>query len=188
MRTLPAYHHIRVLIKYLHVVTAGLWLGTGASILLLLYLSTRTVTGDELYAFTRAVLCIDNYLLVPGACACILSGVAICTVEGMCFFSCGWILGKCVGSVAALTIGSFFMIHWMALLSKIVDMERIKAMQNLDYLDIWRADVILGTVQSAILLGIIYVSIKRPCLNFKNCKHCRESRSDNPTTAGSPGE
>jgi uncharacterized membrane protein len=177
MRTLPVYHRFRVLLKYLHIVSAGLWLGSGACVLLLLYLSTGTAKGDELYAFTLAVLCIDNCLLVPAACLCFLSGVAICGVEGMCFFTCGWVMGKCIGSVAALAIGSFFMVHWMALLSKIVDIERIKAMQNLDYLDIWRADVILGIVQTCILLSIIYIAIKRPCVNFKNCKQCRESGS-----------
>jgi len=187
MRPLPVYHRFRIFLKYLHVVSASLWIGSGSCILLLFFLATRTQKGDELFAFTYAVLCVDNYLLVPSACLSIGSGVAICVAEGMCFFSCGWILGKCVGSVATLAIGSSFMLHWMALLSRIVDSERITAMHNPDFLDIWRADVLLGLVQSGILLYIIFISIKRPCINFRNCKQCRESRTVSPGGASPAG-
>ena len=176
MQSLPVYHRIRILLKYLHVVSSGIWVGTGACILLLLYLDSQTVRGDELFAFNRAIVCIDDYLLIPGATLCIVSGVTICIIEDFEMFSCRWVLRKCAGSIAALTIGIFFMAPWMKLLKEIVDSERILSLSNLDYLDIWRADVILSVIQLVVLLYIIYMSIKRPCLNFQNCKQCRESR------------
>ena len=175
MQILPEYHLTRICLKYIHIVSSGIWLGTGASIILLLFLNSKIVDSNALIALRLASTSIDNYLLIPSACICITSGAVICVVEGLDMFSCSWIITKCACSIMALVLGTFLAPD-MYQLSGIIDPQRVYAVYHLDHADIIAAITILAISQTAIILFVIFISIKRPCTNFKNCKHCKESR------------
>jgi large-conductance mechanosensitive channel len=175
MRALPAYHTIRIILKYVHIVSSALWLGTGASILLLLSLYNEIIDEHALIAFNLASTSIDNYLLIPSACISMASGVTICIIEDLDMFSCSWIITKCVCAIMAIALGTFIA-PVMYQMSGIVDSKDVNVLFNLDYYDILTATFILVISQLLIILFIIFISIKRPCTNFRNCKQCRESR------------
>jgi len=175
MRPLPVYHNLRICLKYVHVVSTGLWLGSGGSILFLLFLNWQTRNGKELYAFNLATSCIDNYLLIPSASICIVSGTIICVAEDLMMFTCSWIVTKCACSILALSIGTFIAPEINQLLD-IVTSGRASTHLNLEYSDILTTSLFLAIFQTLIILYVVFTSIKRPCSNFKNCKQCRESR------------
>ena len=178
MQPLPEYHIIRICLKYIHIVSSGIWLGTGMSILLLLYLNTITIDRNALIALNLATTSIDNYLLIPSACISIASGAGICVVEGLGMFTCSWIITKNVCSIMALTLGTFIapeMYH----LSSIADAERNHALHSLEYNDSMISILILAVTPTAILYYLFFISIKRPCTSYKNCTHCKESRGKN---------
>jgi hypothetical protein len=175
MRPLPVYHNLRICLKYIHIVSTGLWLGSGGSILFLLFLNAQTHIENELYAFNLATSCIDNYLLIPSASVCILSGAIICIAEDLMMFTCSWIITKCACSIMALAIGTFIA-PGIDQLSDIIDLTRRSTGIDSEYLDILTSNQLLALFQTAIILYVIFTSIRRPCANFKNCKQCRESR------------
>jgi hypothetical protein len=175
MRSLPVYHGLRICLKYIHIVSSGIWLGAGCSILFLLFLNSQTHNEKELFAFNLATTSIDNYLLIPSACICIASGAINCIAEDLMMFSCSWIITKCACSIMALALGTFIA-PGINQLSGIVNLERYNTRYNLEYPDILNANIILAISQTLILLYVIFISVKRPCSNFKNCKQCRESR------------
>jgi hypothetical protein len=174
MRSLPEYHSLRICLKYIHLVSSGLWLGSGCSILFLLFLNSQNHNEKELFAYNIATTNIDNYLLIPSACICILSGAIICVAEDLMMFSCSWIITKCVCSIMALALGTFIA-PGIDQLSGIVNFDRVNIRYNHEYIDILTANIILAISQTLILLYVIFISIKRPCSNYKNCKYCRES-------------
>jgi uncharacterized membrane protein len=175
MRPLPVYHSLRICLKYIHVVSTGLWLGSGGSILFLLFLNSQTQNSKELYAYNLATSCIDDYLLIPSASICIVSGAIICFAEDLMMFTCSWIITKCACSIMALAIGTFIAPEISQLLD-LVNLARTSSLPNHEYLDVLLASLILAIFQTLIILYVIFISIKRPCANFKNCKQCRESR------------
>jgi uncharacterized membrane protein len=171
MHPLPVYHNLRIGLKYLHIVSTGLWLGSGGSLLFLLFLNSQTHNGKELYAFNLATSCIDNFLLIPSASVCILSGAIICVAEDLMMFTCSWIITKCLCSILALSIGTFIA-PGISQLSEVVNL----VSTQFEYHDMLSANLVLAIFQTLILLYVIFTSVKRPCSNFKNCKQCRESR------------
>ena len=173
MRSLPVYHRARIILKYIHIVSAALWLGSGGSILFLLYLSLQSHNERELIAFSTAMSAIDNYLLIPGACVCIAGGVVICAIEDLGMFSCSWVITKSVCSIMALFLGTLI-IPGMDLLAGIVNLEAIYTRYDVEYRDILVTNIILCIFQMVIVLFVIFISVKRPCSNFKNCLQCRE--------------
>ena len=174
MRSLPVYHRNRIFLKYIHIVSAGLWLGSGGSILFLLYLSLQSCNERELVAFSTAMSAIDNYLLIPGACLCIAGGAVSCIVEDLSMFSCSWVITKSVCSIMALFLGTLI-VPGMDLLAGMVHLESIYSHYNLEYHDILMTNFMLCIFQMLIVLFVIFISIKRPCSSFTNCKQCRES-------------
>lgn len=77
----------------------------------------------------------------------------------------------------ALLMGTFIA-PGMYQLASISDYDHVQAIYNLDYHDIITAIIILAISQTLIILFVIFISIKRPCTNFKNCMHCRETRQN----------
>jgi large-conductance mechanosensitive channel len=183
MRSLPVYHRGRIYLKYIHIVTTGLWLGSGGSILFLLYLSLQSSNDRELMAFNSAMTAIDNYLLIPCACIGIASGAIICAVEELDMFSCSWVITKSVCSIMALFLGTLI-IPGMDQLTRIVNLDRFYTRYDLDFNDILITNIILGIFQTLIILFVIFISVKRPCTSFKNCKQCRESRQNEHNSSG----
>jgi uncharacterized membrane protein len=177
MRSLPVYHRARIYLKYIHIVATGLWLGSGGSILFMLYLSLQSGNEWELVSFNRAMTAIDSYLLIPGACICIAVGAVICVVEDLSMFSCSWVITKSVCSIMALYLGTLI-IPGMGLLAGIVHLDVIYTRYDLDYYDLLLTNTMLCIFQTMIILFVIFISVKRPCANFKNCMQCRESRQN----------
>ena len=170
MRPLPVYHHLRIGLKYIHIVSTGFWLGSGGSLLFLLFLNSQTHNAKELYAFNLATSCIDNFLLIPSASVCILSGAIICVAEDLMMFACSWIITKSLCSMMALSIGTFIA-PGIRQLSEVVN----PVSTRFEYLDLLSSNLVLAIFQTSILLYVIFTSVRRPCSNFKNCKQCRES-------------
>lgn len=108
MRSLPVYHSLRICLKYVHIVSSGLWLGSGGSILFLLFLNMHTQNEKEMFALNLATTGIDNYLLIPSACICIVSGAIICVAEDLMMFSCSWIITKSACSNNGTVPGYFY--------------------------------------------------------------------------------
>jgi hypothetical protein len=77
----------------------------------------------------------------------------------------------------ALAMGTFIA-PGMAQLSGDAHLEMNNILHYPDYLDVLTAIIILAVSQTSKLLYVIFISIKRPCTSFKNCKHCRESRQN----------
>jgi hypothetical protein len=143
----------------------------------LLFLNLHTQNEKEMFAFNLAATGIDNYLLIPSACICIVSGAIICAAEDLMMFSCSWIITKCACSIMALSLGTFIA-PGISQLSDIVTLDNITTRYNLEYLDILAANLVLAIVQTLVLFYVVFISIKRPCTSFKNCKQCRESRQN----------
>jgi len=182
MRPFPVYHSLRIALKYIHIVSTGLWLGSGGSILFLLFLNLQSHNSMELYAFNLATSSIDNYLLIPSASVCIVSGAVICVVEDLMMFTCSWIITKCACAIMALSVGTFIAPE----IGELMDFgNSIKSsvQHSTDYFDILTTSLFLAIFQTLIILYVVFISIKRPCSNFKNCRQCRESRHIGPETS-----
>lgn len=174
MQTLPEFHRIRLFLKYLHIISSCLWVGAGFSVMVLLYLSRLAGSGDALFAFNVGIQYLDNFLIIPSAALCFLSGVALCLVANLRLTSCRWVVTKWTITVAAMVFGSLCLAPWMRRLAALSDVLGFGAFADPDYFRTYYVDVIFGVLQTIVLLYLMLISVFKPCTGYRNCVHCRE--------------
>jgi hypothetical protein len=161
--------------KCLHIVTACLWLGGGASVLLLLALDSGTRNGDELFAFNQAIRAIDAWLIVPSAALNAGSGLALCRRNRLGIISCRWVVTKWVVTLAAILFGAVCLGPWLLSLSRLAGLNRLAVFDNFVYYRTYHLGTIAGALQAIVLLYLVVMSVLKPCaVTGGNCTLCRE--------------
>ncbi|WP_407309680.1 hypothetical protein [Desulfosporosinus sp. SB140] len=62
-------------LKGFHVLFACAWLGSALAMVLVLALKAQPNSGFQLYSVTSLLTVIDDFIIVPGAIGCLLTGL-----------------------------------------------------------------------------------------------------------------
>jgi uncharacterized membrane protein len=174
MHVLPKYHRLRILLKYLHIIASCVWLGAGFSVMVLLVLNRRATTADQLFALNFGIKYLDDYLIVPAAAGCLLSGFVICVIANLGVTSCRWVVTKWTITLAAALFGAVCLAPWMKRLAALCNGSSPAVFIDPRYWRAYHLDVAFGTLQTAVLLYLMLISVLKPCNTYHNCVHCRE--------------
>jgi len=95
-------------LKVIHLICAFLWMGSACAMVLLLFVLSPT-NFHELYMRSLVLKMIDDYLIIPGANGCLLTGIiyGLCTNWG--FFRHRWLVVKWVLTIFMIASGTFAM-------------------------------------------------------------------------------
>ncbi len=113
----------------IHIIFAGLWIGAGLSMTLLLILS-RPSGGDELYAMHAAVKLIDDYIIIGTAMGSLVTGLLFSIFTQWGFFKSYWVMLKLIITPIMIIIGIVWMGPWTNGLAALTKAERIQALQK----------------------------------------------------------
>lgn len=99
-------------LKLLHLIAAACWLGGAVAMLCLAPLRKASVliNDGQLHGLNMALDQVDIWVVViPGASACLITGLIYCIFTKWGFFRHGWVAAKLILTVAACLFGTFFL-------------------------------------------------------------------------------
>ncbi len=104
---------VRQLLVFVHVVVSTGWMGAGAANVVLT--TTAALTGDPqvwrvCYLLVQTV---DTWLVIPGAFAALVSGIALSLVTPWGLARYWWVLVKLVLTVVVILFSTFFVGAWV---------------------------------------------------------------------------
>lgn len=149
----------RAVCKTLHSISVCGWIGGGLAVMVLLKLAGKPSGHEEALTFQRSIRAIDEFLIAPSAALATLTGLALCIGKPWGFKGHRWITEKCAITTVLLIFGAF----WLAPgLQSLVPPEYWLAEFGASYHKSWLWGAIASTLQTAILLLLVGLSIFKP--------------------------
>ena len=150
------------ILKIIHLLLAGIWIGGAVALTLLLFaLSPDDAHG--MYIKSRALQLIDDWMIIPGAVGCFLTGLvyAIWTKWG--FFKHHWITVKWVLTVAMIAFGTVALGPWInGNVYPVAEIARYADAGNAEYAHNLLQSKIWGSLQTSLFLFIFAISVLKP--------------------------
>ncbi|NJP05130.1 MAG: hypothetical protein HC837_05615 [Chloroflexaceae bacterium] len=148
----------------LHVLSAGLWLGAGTSLILI----NLTIGPDSgLHAINATAKYIDDFLVIPAAIGSLLTGLLLSWFTNWGFFAYKWVTIKWVLTLASIILGTFWLGPWLNGMEVISATEHARALQDAVYLHYMQMNGIFGTIQVSSLVFMIFLSVLKPWKKWK---------------------
>ena len=152
----------RRLLKIVHLLAAGLWLGGALALTLMMVFLGPGESGGELLGYDLARKFVDDLIVIPGALGCLLSGLAISLLTPWGFFKYRWVAVKWALTVACILFGIFYLgprINGQPLLSRDYG---LAAAANLLYQANRLGNLRGGWLQLAGLVFMVVISVLKP--------------------------
>jgi hypothetical protein len=150
------------ILKIIHLVLAGLWLGGGLALNLMVAVLGPGQSGGELLGYDLARKFVDDFIIIPGANGCLLSGLLISLFTPWGFFRHRWVAVKWLLTVTCILFGTFYLgprVNGQPLLS--LDLGLAAAADPV-YLANRLESMAGGWVQTVILVFMVTISVLKP--------------------------
>lgn len=149
------------ILKMFHITFAFGWLIGGLALCLLLFV-THPGSGDELYMRSRILQIIDDWFIIIGAVGAFVTGLIYSIWTNWGFFKHRWITFKWVMIVLQTLAGTFLLGPRINDNVAIADRLRDAALTDPTFLENIRVSQILGSIQMALVLVVVVVSVQKP--------------------------
>jgi len=149
-------------LKIMHLIMAGLWLGGAFGLTLMTVFLGPGDSGGELYAYDMARKFVDDWLVIPGAMGCLLTGLLISLLTPWGFFKHRWVALKWLLTVSCILFGTFVlgpMVNGRPPVSAEMGLE---ALDNADYMAKLKYNSILGGAQVGVIFFMMIISTLKP--------------------------
>ena len=153
-------------VKIIHFVFIFMWLGGGIALLLGLFLS-HPLNVHEYFMKYRILMIIENYMVIPGAIGNLLLGFVYGFFTKWGFFKHTWLMLKWILTIMVILFGIFFLGPWLTETLEILKPQDPSVLTN----EVLHENIKLskfGSLQVAILLFMVYLSVFKPFKKRKN--------------------
>lgn len=147
-------------LKCLHLLSAGAWLGSGLSLLLLILCIDLSGTGTP--GITRAMKFIDDFVIIPGALGTLITGMAYSVWTNWGFFRHRWITVKWIITAAGILFGTFFLGPWTNGMEEAARLMGDRALLDSGFLHCHTMNGIFGPLQVGSLVFALFISSLKP--------------------------
>ena len=148
-------------LKITHLFFVCLWVG-GACTLPLLKLGVHPENGLALHGFDLTRKFIDDFIVIPGAVGCFLTGLVYSSFTGFGFFKIRWITVKWVITVAGILFGTFWLGPWLNSLPPLSKQLGMEAFGNPEYQHAASMNYSWSMVQLSSILFAVVISVLKP--------------------------
>ncbi|MCU0821858.1 MAG: hypothetical protein MUC95_05210 [Spirochaetes bacterium] len=148
-------------LKSFHLLFTCLWTG-GAASLTLMFFFIKADDGMQLYGITQSMKFIDDFIIIPGALGCLLTGILYSSFTKWGWFRHNWITVKWCITVYGVVFGTFCLGPWMNSLPPIAKAEGMAALSNAVYTHNLEMLYCFGTFQACTLVFALFVSSLKP--------------------------
>jgi len=149
-------------LKGFHLLLAGTWVGAAFCMLLLGVVQGHITNGEELWAVNKSIQLIDDFIIIPAALGCLITGIMFSSLTNWGFFKHKWIIVKYIITFATILFGSFFLGPWTNGMEAISAAQGILALQDLNYLHYAAMNKYFGPLQAFILVATLFISVLKP--------------------------
>lgn len=149
------------ILKVVHLLFACMWIG-GAMAMTFLLMKTSPQESHEMYMRSLVLKEIDDWLVIPGALGCFVTGIVYGIWTNWGFFKYRWITVKWIFTVAMILVGTFLMGPWVN--GNVYPVEEIARYTagNEEFFYNVSQNTIWGSIQLAALLFVVVVSVFKP--------------------------
>ncbi len=151
-------------LKAVHLLFVALWVGGGVALVLMVHLlrPETAVSGGEVVGLTRAMRFVDDWVIIPGAFGCLLTGLIYSLWTKWGFIRHGWVAAKWVVNVGGILFGSFFLGPWINSLGPIASAQGLLAVEDAVFRHNLAMNAIWGPVQVGTLIVAVLLSTLKP--------------------------
>jgi uncharacterized membrane protein len=153
-------------LKALHLCFVAMWVGGGVTLVLMVF-RMGAEFDMELYGINRAMRFVDDFIIIPGAFGCLLTGLVYSVWTRWGFFKHGWITLKWVINVGGILFGTFYLGPWINSLGPISREQGLQALSNPVYLHHLHMNSIWGPVQVSTLVLALFLSVLKPWKHWR---------------------
>lgn len=149
-------------LKVFHLVTACMWLGGSLGLNLMAILLGPADDGKVQLGYDLARIFVDDFLIVPGAIGCLLTGLFICWLTPWGFFKHRWVTVKWILTLACILFGTFVqgpMVHMQADISANLG---LAALSDPTYASNHEKNIIFGLIMFASIAFMLAISTLKP--------------------------
>ncbi len=145
-----------------HIFFTCAWLGGGFGLVLLSFLSSEIQNGEQFYGYLRSMQIIDDFIIIPGAVGCLLTGLLFSILTNWRFFKYRWITIKWINTIVQILFGTFFLGPWLNEAVEIIGRQKDLALQNPKFIYNFEMNMIFGAIQVVILVFQVFLSAIKP--------------------------
>lgn len=149
------------ILKMFHILFAFCWIIGGLALCVLLF-TTFPQSGDELYMRSRILQIVDDYFIIYGALGVFATGLIYSIWTNWGFFKHTWIIVKWIMTILQILFGTFVLGPCINNNVIIADQLRDIAFTDPVFLDNLQTTQLWGTIQVALLLIVIVISVQKP--------------------------
>ena len=150
------------ILKIIHLVTAGLWIGGALSLNLMLIMLGPGQSGAELQGYDLARKFIDDLIIIPGAMGCLLTGLMISWLTPWGFFKHRWVAVKWVLTVGCILFGTFYLGPRINGQPPISEALGLMALDDPVYLANRSQNILAGLLQVGLIFFMVAISTLKP--------------------------
>ncbi|MDR2387074.1 MAG: DUF2269 family protein [Deltaproteobacteria bacterium] len=150
------------ILKLFHLIAAGLWIGGAVALNLMIYALPLPQSDGELYGYNIACKFVDDYVVIPGAIGCLVTGFLICLLTQWGFFKHRWVIIKWFLTVACILFGTFYLSKTVNNQPHISADEGTMALANLDYVSNRLGSLRGGLLQLISMVVMFWLSVCKP--------------------------
>jgi uncharacterized membrane protein len=150
------------LLRTLHILSICAWIGGGLGIVLLLILDLHATTANDLQAFNQVIDAIDDWIITPGACATLISGLALARARRLSVIHTNWLRLKFFSTIVAICFGFFFVARWLGKMLLYSTRDDFTLLDDRLYSQAYLIGAVGCAVQAMVVLILLAVSIFRP--------------------------
>lgn len=149
------------ILKMLHIFFAFCWIVGGLALCLLIFI-TFPESGDELYMRSRILQIVDDYFIIYGAIGVLITGLIYSIWTNWGFFKHNWISVKWIMTILQILFGTFVLGPCINNNVILANELRDWAFTDPTFLENIQMTKIWGSVQTALLLFVIVISVQKP--------------------------
>jgi uncharacterized membrane protein len=149
-------------LKSIHILFSCGWVGGAVCLVLLINIKGTPSSGDELYAVNASLKLIDDFVIIPSALGCLITGSLISWLTNWGFFKHNWIIVKWAVTLSLVIFGTFWLGPWINTMARISASERLLALNEPEYLSCYKLNRIFGLFQHFVLISLVIISVLKP--------------------------
>lgn len=153
------------ILKILHLIMAGLWIGGAVTMNLMLLALGPAESGGELHGYDLALQLLDYLVIIPGAVGCLLSGLFISWLTPWGFFQHRWVALKWLLTLFCILFGTFVLGPLIDSQPPISAALGLEALRDAAYTTNHSNNITGGLITTALIISMVIISVFKPWKN-----------------------
>jgi len=148
-------------LKVIHIYLGGIW-GGGAASLFAMHCLFFPDSGPEVYARNMALIYVDDYIIIPSALGCLLTGLFYAQFTRWGYLKYYWIMVKGISTLLFVLVGFGWFVPWLNRLKEASMILREQVIVDPSFSAPMYTHIAMAAVQALLVFFIVIISVFKP--------------------------